>query len=51
MTVGNRSFKRGKASQAMDGKDFCIAGEIRCIQEKSPTAVCASDPVLHNFFG
>jgi hypothetical protein len=33
--VGNRSFKRGKASQVVDGKDFRLADEIRYIQDKA----------------
>jgi hypothetical protein len=35
MTVGSRSFKRGNASQVVNGKDFRRAGEIRYIQEKA----------------
>ena len=33
--MGNRSFKRGKASQVVNGKDFRLAGEIRYIQDKA----------------
>ena len=35
MTVGTRTIQRGKRSQAIDGKDFRLADEIRYIQEKA----------------
>ncbi|MGB7549114.1 MAG: hypothetical protein WBM14_15330 [Terracidiphilus sp.] len=30
-----RAIKRGKARQVVDGKDFCLANEIRYIQDKA----------------
>jgi hypothetical protein len=46
-TVGSRSIQRGKARQAVDGKDFRLADEIRYIQEKAPTTPYAWSPLAN----